>query len=151
MMRSFEVEIRSAEQVGYEPQLVGTMIQEGRASTGGRAEVFAPNSIEWPAQGVAVLLEHRGQPETRGQVVRQRDGRLTLVARATDRIRAAVAAGKKFLSVEFRSLKERTTRAGIREVSRAFVDACALTARPEYDHAIAEVRSARRRRFPTWL
>ena len=146
---AFEVEVREASRPGYEPTLHGTMIQEGRAASGGRRELFAPGSIEWPSEGVAVLAEHRGRMETRGQVIRRRDGRLTLTARATDAIRRAVEAGKRFMSVEFRALEERTTKGGVREVLRAFVDAAALVAAPEYDTTAAEVRSKRRRRV--WL
>ena len=144
-----EIEIREAERAGYEPQLRGTILQEGRAASGGRAEVFAPGSVEWPSGGVAVLAEHRGKTEARGQVIRRRDGRLTLTARATERIRRAVAAGRKYMSVEFNSLQERTTKGGVREIQRAFVPAAALVADPEYDMTRAEVRAKRRRRL--WL
>lgn len=144
----FDVEIRESSRAGYEPQLHGVMIQEGRAASGGRAEVFAPGSIEWPSQGVSVLTRHHGETETRGQVIRQRDGRLTLTARATEGIRDAVKSGKRFLSVEFKSLREQKTRGGVREVLRAFVDAAALVRQPEYQQATAEVRSRRKR---AWL
>ena len=133
-----EIEIR--EQAGREPTLYGTIIQEGRAASGGRREVFAPGAIEWPSQGVGVLTEHRGAVESRGHVVRERDGRLTLTARATDGIREAVAAGKRFMSVEFVSREERTTKGGVREILRAFVDSAALVTAPEYDMTAAEVR-----------
>ena len=43
-------------------ELVGVIVQEGRAATGGLAEVFAPNSIEWPADGIDILPMHRGAP-----------------------------------------------------------------------------------------
>lgn len=145
---TFEVEVREASRAGYEPSLHGTMIQEGRAASGGRREVFAPGSIEWPSSGVAILTEHRGAVEARAQPIRQRDGRLTLTARATDAIRKAVEAGRKFMSVEFRSIEERTTKGGVREVLRAFVDAAALVSRPEYDTTAAELRTQRRR---IWL
>ena len=37
-------------------ELVGVILQEGRAATGGLAEVFAPNgSVEWPADGIDIL------------------------------------------------------------------------------------------------
>ena len=146
---AFEVEVRESDRAGYEPMLRGTMLTEGRAASGGRAEVFAPGSVEWPSTGVAILTEHRGAAEIRAHPVRHRDGRITLTARATDAIREAVKAGKRYMSVEFRSLEERTTRGGVREVLRAFVDAAALVARPEYDSTTAELRSERRRRV--WL
>ena len=147
-MSIFAVEIREG-RPGYEPSLRGTMLTEGRAASGGRAEVFVPGSVEWPSEGVAILTEHRGTVETRAQVVRQRDGRLTLTARATPAIKQAVEAGRKWMSVEFRALEERTTAGGVRELLRAFVDAAALVRAPEYDTTTAEVRSKRRMRV--WL
>ena len=136
----FQVEIR--EQDGREPTLYGVIIQEGRAATGGRREVFAPNAVEWPSEGIGISTIHRGPIETRGHVVRQADGRLTLTARATDAIRQAVGEGKRFMSVEFTSLQERTTKGGVREILRAFVAQAALTGRPEYDSTRAEVRGS---------
>ena len=109
-------------------------------------------SATWPGDGVGVLLEHRGAPEVRAVPTREPDGRITIRARATDAIRRAVEAGKKFMSVEFRAIEERTTSGGVREVLRAFVDAAALTSAPEYDTTRAEVRERREhwRRIP-WL
>lgn len=146
---SFEVELREAERAGYEPSLYGTMIQEGRAATGGRRELFAPGSVEWPSEGVAIMTEHRGAVETRAHPIRQGNGSLTLRARATEKIKQAVGAGKKYMSVEFRSLNERTTKGGVREILRCFVDGAALTSDPEYDSTLAEVRTTKPRRI--WL
>ena len=147
---SFEVEVREASRAGYERTLHGVMIQEGRAASGGRREVFAPGSVEWPAAGVGILTEHRGAIETRAHPIRHRDGRITLTSRATAGIRAAVESGKRFMSVEFNALEERTTKGGVREVLRAYVPAAALVSAPEYDSARAEVRSERRMRR-VWL
>lgn len=151
MRRTFEVEIREASRPGYEPTLRGTILQEGRAASGGRREVFAPGSVQWPAEGVAILTAH-GSPdvEARAQPIRQRDGRITVTARATAAIRKAVKAGRRFMSVEFRALEERTTAGGVREVLRAFVPAAALVEAPEYDSTSAEVRK-RRGRPRVWL
>ena len=147
MIRGFEVEVRES-RPGREPTLRGVMLQEGRAASE-RREVFAPGAVEWPSNGVAILTEHRGAVETRAQVVRGRDGRLSVIGRATEAIQKAIEAGRRFLSVEFRSLQERTTKGGIREITRAYVDAAALVASPEYTQTSAEVRSQRRRRI--WL
>ena len=119
MKLGFEVEVREAEASGHEPTLRGVMLVEGRAASGGRREVFTPGSVEWPAAGVVVRTEHRGKAEARGLVVRQSDGRLTVTARATSAIREAVKAGKRYMSVEFHSIEERTTAGGVREVLRA--------------------------------
>ena len=136
-----EVEIRQSDRAGYEPMLRAVILQEGRAASGGRAEVFAPGSVEYPSAGIAILVEHGGPPETRGHVIRQRDGRLTLTAPATPEIRAAVKAGKRYMSVEFHALGERTTRAGVREITRAYVPSAALVNNPEYDTTSAEIRA----------
>ena len=56
---SAEVEIR---EVGGVRRLEGTLIQEGRVGRV-RAEVFAPNSIRWPGEGIGILVEHRSHPE----------------------------------------------------------------------------------------
>ena len=120
--------------------LFGTLIQEGRAASGGRAEVFTPGSVEWPSMGVGILLAHRMAPEVRAIPERQRDGRITVQARATYKIRRAVESGQRFMSIEFNALKERTTEGGVREIQRALVDAGALVFRPEYDVSRAEIR-----------
>ena len=119
LRRTFEVELREAE-----GELRGTVIQEGRAASGGRAEVFAPGSVEWGATGIGIRTLH-GQPvETRAHPTRQPDGRITIRTAATAALREAVAAGRRFMSVEFVAVEERTTKAGIREVLRGFVPRC---------------------------
>ena len=133
-----EIEIR--ERQGREPTLHGVIIQEGRAATGGRRELFAPGAIEWPTGGIGIATEHLGDVETRAQVVRERDGRLSITARATEAVQRAVSEGKRFLSVEFTALQERITKGGVREIQRAFVATAALTNKPEYDMTAAEIR-----------
>ena len=145
---SAAVEIRAAED-GNPPQLFGVMVTEGRAASGGRAELFTPGSVEWPADGVGILLAHRAAPETRAAAERQPDGRITLTGEATPAIREAVEGGRQYMSVEFHSLAERTTKGGVREILRAYVPDAALVDRPEYDTTAAEVRTRRRRRL--WL
>ena len=86
----------------------------------------------------------RGRSPHRDQL-----GRINVRAQATAAIKDAIAAGKKFMSVEFRSLDERVTRGGVREILSAYVAAAALVASPEYDSTAAEVRGTRRRRI--WL
>ena len=129
------VELRNAGRTLY-----GTLVQEGRAASGGRAEVFAPGSVEWPSTGVGILLAHREVPEVRAMPSRQSDGRITVEASATPAIREAVEGGRKWMSIEFHALAERTTRGGVREIQRALVPDAALVADPEYDVSDAEVR-----------
>ena len=130
-------EIRAAEDGQH---LHGTLIWEGRAASGGRREVFTPGSVEWPSAGVGILTAHRTAPEVRAMPSRESDGRITVKAPATPAIREAVEGGRRFMSVEFHALEERTTKGGVREVLRAFVPDAALVDSPEYDSTSAEVR-----------
>lgn len=153
MDRTVEVEIREAAG-GREPTLRATILTEGRAASGGLRELFVLGSVKWPGEGIGVLLEHRAEPEVRGHVVRARNGELQLQARATEAIRQAVAQGKRWMSVEFLSREERTTKGGVREILSAFVVAAALVAKPEYDTTAAEIRSQAadiERRARVWL
>ena len=139
------VEIREATDG---PFLHATIVQEGRSASQ-RFELFAPLSIIWPSDGVAILTEHRGREVGRAIPSRQPNGEIRISAKATPEIRAAFTS-KRFMSVEFTSLAETRTAAGVREIARAFVDAAAMTNNPEYVQATAEVRSkGARRRF--WL
>lgn len=138
-MRHGEVEIRETEDG---PHLYGVLIQEGRAARR-RREVFAPGAVEWPSDGVGILTRHHGAPEVRAVPNRQPDGRITLKAPATEAIRGAVSAGRRFMSVEFHSLRERRTESGIREILRALVPDVALVDSPEYAQTAAEVRRSR--------
>ena len=142
MRKTFEVEVRESNRAGYEPSLRGVMLTEGRAASGGRAEVFANNSVSFPSEGVGIMVRHRGTVEVRAHPVRQRNGELTIRSRATRAIREAVESGRRFMSVEFQAIEERTTRGGVREVLRAFVDRAALVSSPEFDTTRAEIRSA---------
>ena len=144
-------EIRAAED--GTPRFRGVMLQEGRAATGGRREVFAPGSAEWPSGGVGILLAHRETPAMRAAASRESDGRIIVEGDAIPEIREAVEGGRKYMSVEFHALQERTTKGGVREILRAFIPDAALVDAPEYDSTSAEVREARGehwRRLP-WL
>ena len=132
-----EVEVRETEDG---PHLYGSLIQEGRAARR-RRELFAPGSVGWPAQGVGIVTEHWStSPEVRAMPERQPDGRITIRAPANDAIRAAVAAGKSNLSVEFFPIRERRTAGGIREITKCFVDMAALVPSAEYPDTGVEVR-----------
>ena len=107
----------------------------------GRAEVFAPGSVEWPEGGVRILPEHRAaEPLTVLPATREGDGRITVTGPATPEALRLVAMGRRFLSVEFLPLRERTTLGGVREIQRAFVPSAALVTDPEYDMTGVEVR-----------
>ena len=140
-----EFEIRESEGVR---RLVATMLQEGRVASG-LAELFAPGSVQWGSEGVAVRVGHGSPVEVRAMPARRPDGRVQISARATEPILEAVRAGKRGMSVELYSMKESRNRAGVREIQRAFVSGVALVSAPEYSQGVAEIRSKRRRRF--WL
>ena len=142
-----DVELREANGVEH---LHATLISEGRAASHDHLELFVPGSVEWPSSGVGILTEHRGQPEVHAHPVRERDGRISIRARATDAIKQAVASGKTKMSVEFVSISERRTQTGVREVLRAYVTAATVTSKPVYDTTSAEVRAQRTRRR-VWL
>lgn len=154
-MKILQLELRS--EAERDPMLRGVLIQEGRASTGGRRELFAPGAIEWPAAGIAVRTKHLGKMEARGQLARGRDGVLNLTAPATPAIVQAYEQGKRFLSVEFVALEDEITAGGVREIRRAFVDGGAMVLKPEYEIAQVEVRnrveraSSRGERYLLWL
>lgn len=145
MRRASPLELRGSNGGGG-PYLYGVLIQEGRAAWR-RREVFAPGAVEWPSGGVGILTRHHAAPVARAVPTREADGRITVKARATDAIRAAVEAGRRFMSVEFHAIRERRTGGGIREILRAFVPDVALVADPEYDTTAAEVRRRRRWRM----
>ena len=138
------VEVREASDG---PILRGTILQEGRAAQGGRAEVFAPYSAVWPSNGIALLGEHHGSELARAVPTRDADGSLRIETPATAAILAAYET-RRYFSVEFHALQEVRTKGGVREITRALVDAAALVASPEYPNVKAEVRARRRR---VWL
>ena len=77
------VELREADDG---PMLRGVVLQEGRAAQGGRAEVFTPLSVLWPADGIAIRAEHRGVEVGRAVPTRDADGSLRIETRATPAI-----------------------------------------------------------------
>ena len=135
-------------------ELVGVIVQEGRAATGGRAEVFAPDSVQWAVDGIDLLPEHLATSEVKAIPERQADGRISIRATATDALKRAYADGRRYLSVEFHSLREVRTRGGIREIQKAIVIAAAMVKIPEYNMAHAEIRQGGftlRSLIPTFL
>ena len=76
------VEVRDADDG---PLLTGTILQEGRAAQGGRAESFSPFSVVWPHDGIALRGEHRGSELARVVPTRDPDGSLRVETRATRR------------------------------------------------------------------
>ena len=123
------------------PKLHGVLLTEGRAASGGRAELFIPGAVDWPAAGIAIRREHLGAVETRAVPVR--DGNeIRIEAEATPPLFAAVQGGAKHMSVEFHALAEQRTVAGVREILSALVTGAIVTSDPEYQQTAAEIRTA---------
>ena len=138
------VEVRESE---TGPMLHGVLIQEGRAASV-RAEVFAPGSLVWASDGVAIRAKHLGAEDSRAIPTRDSDGSIRIAAPASAAILAAFNEGRKFLSIEFHAVQETRSASGLREIQQAFLPGAALVAEPEYKQATAEVRSTQRR---VWL
>ena len=128
--------------------LTGTILQEGRSGSV-RRELFTPQSLTWPAEGIPVRTEHLRGEAARGLPTRHSDGSVRIKVRATPEIRAAYQAGKKFLSAEFFALRE-SRSAGIREIESALLSGAAMVSDPEYRQAVAEIRT-KPRRLTKWL
>ena len=102
------VEVREASDG---PMLSGTILQEGRAAHGGRAELFTNFSVVWPSDGISLLGEHHGSELARAVPTRDADGSLTIETPATAAILAAYET-RRYFSVEFHALQEvRTAKA----------------------------------------
>ena len=140
------VEIREA---NGGPTLHGVLIQEGRAASA-RAEVFAPLSLVWASNGIALRAKHLGAEDSRAIPTREANGEIRIEAPASAAIVAAFNEGRRHLSIEFHALQETKSKSGVREIQQAFLPAAALVSDPEYTQATAEVR-ARSRRKKIWL
>ena len=145
--RTVEVECRSSAQG---PMLRATIVTEGRAASGGRSELFAPGSLLWPPDGISIRAVHRGPELAKAIPMRETSGEIRIETRATPDIYAAVNGGKKYASVEFHPIEERTTAGGVRELLRAVVIGAALVDTPEYDTTRAEVRTRQNRPVAWW-
>ena len=128
--------------------LVGVVVQEGRAGTA-RKELFTPQSLTWPAEGIPVRTEHLQGEAGRAVPTRHPGGEIRIRLKATPEIRSAYQAGKKFLSAEFFALRE-SRSAGIREIESALLSGAAMVKDPEYRQATAEIRT-KPKRLSKWL
>ena len=129
------------------PVLHGVLIQEGRAASV-RAEVFAPLSLVWASDGIALRAKHLGVEDSRAIPTREANGEIRIEAPASPALVAAFNEGRKFLSIEFHAVQETRSKSGVREIQQAFLPGAALVSEPEYKQARAEVRTRRRR---VWL
>lgn len=123
----------------------GTILPLGRVASD-RREVFAPGSVTFPSNGVALLAEHEGRQVMRFTPIERRgnleiDEQLPdtpLGREVADEIRSGKRAG---LSVEFRAIWDRVVQ-GVRQIEGALVEGAALCPVPAYSQARAELRHA---------
>lgn len=127
-------------------RLQGMMVPFGAVASD-RREVFRPDSITMPANGVALTLGHGGRQVDR--VIPTVDARgvhvdhvLPDTQEGRDAARRVRAGELRGLSVEFHPLRETRTH-GVREVVSALVSAAALVPNAAYGpHTGVEVRAA---------
>ena len=141
---SCSVELREAKDG---PMLRGILIQEGRVASE-RKEIFAPLSLVWASDGIALRAKHLGVEDSRAIPTREANGEIRIAAPASAALVAAFNEGRRFLSIEFHALQETRSKSGVREIQQAFLPGAALVSEPEYLQATAEVRSKQRR---VWL
>ena len=134
-------------------RLTGVLLPIGRVAVD-RQEVFTPGSVQFPAGGVRLLLEHRGREVMRFTPVEDvASGEWRIDAELPDsdegrEAAALVKSGRRpALSVEFYALSDqRVSR--VREIRSALVEATALCREGCYGQARAELRS---RAVKVWL
>ena len=149
------VECRDA--TGSPGRLVGTILPVGRVA-GDRPELFVGAGVQTPAEGIALLPEHRSSTVVmRFDPIRGDDGTLKVDHRLPDSpagraMAASVRSGATTgLSVEFHALSEAMV-SGVREVRESLVTAVATVQAGAYAQAAAEVRGrTHHRRVLTWL
>ena len=134
-------------------RLTGVLLPIGRVAVD-RQEVFTPGSVTFPANGVRLLLEHRGREVLRFTPVEDvaaAEWTLDVALPDTPEGREAAALVKSgtrpALSVEMYVLADqRVSR--VREIRSALVEATALCREGCYPQARAELRS---RAVKVWL
>ena len=127
-------------------RLVGTLLPIGRVAID-RQEVFVPGSVQFPAAGVRLLLEHRGREVMRFTPIEDAtagewriDAELPDTAEGREAAALVKSGQRPALSVEFFALSDKRV-SRVREVRSAFVEATALCREGVYDQARVELRS----------
>ena len=134
-------------------RLTGVLLPIGRVAVD-RQEVFTPGSVQFPATGVRLLLEHRGREVCRFTPIEDAtagEWRIDAELPDTPEGREAAALVKSgtrpALSVEMYVLADqRVSR--VREIRSALIEATALCKEGCYGQARAELRS---RAVKVWL
>ena len=120
-------------------RLSAVILTEGRASESLR-ELFIAGSATWPTEGIKIRPAHL---EERGAVdaFPQRTGNeITVSCRASSELIEAINSGRNKMSVEFFPLKQRTTKSGVIEISKALITAAATVQNPAYTQTSAQLR-----------
>ena len=155
--RSTDATVECREATGSPGRLIGTILPVGRVA-GDRAELFVGSGVQTPADGIALLPEHRSSTVVmRFDPIRGDDGTLKVDHRLPNSpegraLAASVRSGATTgLSVEFHALDEARV-SGVREVRQSLVTAVATVPAGAYAQATAEVRAkGNHRRVLTWL
>ena len=142
------------EATGSPGRLTGIILPVGRVA-GDRPELFVGSGVQTPAEGIALLPEHRSSHVVmRFDPIRTAEG-LTVDHLLPDTpdgraLAASVRSGATpGLSVEFHALAESRANGGrVREIQSSLITAVATVPSQSYDQARAEVRSKRVR---VWL
>lgn len=151
------VEIRADDTRASPGRIVGNLVTYGqRAAT--RAEIFAPGSLTWPADGVTLGLSHVGydaKTQTRrmaplpiGRFVPvERGNEIVVDYQLPDTERGRIAAALvtdgtlRDLSAEFHAIEEAPTVAGVREIRKAMLVGAGLVRTGDYGGRV-EVRAS---------
>ena len=147
------VECREA--TGSPGRLVGVILPAGRVAAD-RKEIFIGSGVQTPAEGIALLPEHRSSNVVmKFDPIRQADGSLQVDHRLPNSpegraLAASVRDGSRAaLSIEFHALDEAQV-SGVREVRQSLVTAVATVPRQSYEQARAEVRTRQPRSVAWW-
>ena len=152
---SVDTPLECREATGSPGRLVGVILPAGRVAAD-RREIFVGSGVQTPADGIALLPEHRSSTIVmRFDPIRGDDGTLRIDHRlpnspAGREMAASVRSGATpGLSVEFHSLDEAHV-SGVREVRQSLITAVATVPSQSYNQARAEVRTRLTRPVAWW-
>ena len=147
-MNTLEMEVRFAEdETRQSPGRLTGVLLTYNVKASDRAELFEPDSLSWPSDGILVRRMHeRSKPIVRATpyVVDGDEVRLdaalpnsTAGRDCAEELRSGILRG---LSIEFTSVKE-TRRNGMRVIQKAILGGAGLVDVPAYSSARAELRA----------
>ena len=122
-------------------RLSAVILTEGRASESLR-ELFIAGSATWPTEGIKIRpahLEERGAVDAFPQR-NPETNEITVSCKASSELIQAINSGRDKMSVEFFPLKQRQTKSGVIEISKALITAAATVQNPAYSQTSAKLR-----------